>query len=448
MREQAQIDNCEASGFPSASRSLYRHADFMKLWTGETISLFGTRIGSVAMSFAAVITLRATPFQMGLLSAAGYLPSVVFSLVTGAWVDRLRRRPLMILADLGRAAVLATVPLAAIYGVLTMRHLYLVVLLAALLDLLFDISYRTYLPSLVDREQLLDANGKLTASSSLAEVAGFSICGWLVEWITAPFAILIDALSFLASATAIAIISTPEPAPSGGRGERALVREIAAGGRAIWSDGRLRALGVVALVGGFFPGLWNALYMLLVVDALGFKPASLGMIFAVGGASALLGALAAQRASDWFGTGPAMVLGLAVGGVAMVLPPLARGAGASSVAILVAHQLIGDGALTIYFINNVTLVQTVTPHSILGRVNASLRFLNHSSTLIGLLVGGAAGQLMGLRPTMLVGAAGVWLAAGLLAASPIRNCRAVAAGLEMGGARSGDAGARNADVGS
>jgi predicted MFS family arabinose efflux permease len=211
---------------------------------------------------------------------------------------------------------------------------------------------------------------------------------------------------------------------------RALLGEIAAGGRAIWSDGRLSALAVVALVGGFFPSLWNTLYMLLVVDALGFKPAGLGMIFAVGGVSALLGALAAQRASDWLGTGRAMVLGLAVGGFAMVLPPLARGAGASSVALLVAHQLIGDGALTIYFINSVTLVQTVTPPAILGRVNASLRFLNHSSILIGLLVGGVAGQLVGLRPTMLVGAAGVWLAAGLLAASPIRNCRAVGAGLE------------------
>jgi hypothetical protein len=447
MREQAQVDNCGGRGFLPASRSLYRHADFMKLWAGETISLFGTRIGSVAMSFAAVITLRATPFQMGLLSGAGYLPSVVFSLVTGAWVDRLRRRPIMILADLGRAAVLATVPLAAIYGVLTVRLLYLVVLLAALLDLLFDISYRTYLPSLVQREQLLDANAKLTASSSLAEVAGFSICGWLVQWITAPFAILIDAVSFLASAMAIAIISTPEPVPSGRRGQRALVGEIVAGGTTIRSDGRLRALAVVALVGGFFPSLWNALYMLLVVDGLGFKPASLGMIFAVGGVSALLGALGARRASDWLGTGGAMVVGLVVGGFAMVLPPLARGAGASSVALLVAHQLIGDGALTIYFINSVTLVQTVTPHPVLGRVNASLRFLGHSSTLLGLLVGGLAGQLVGLRPTMLVGAAGVWLAAALLAASPIRNCRAIGTGLESGRARSDDAGEQNRHVG-
>jgi len=338
----------------------------------------------------------------------------------------------MILADLGRTAVLATVPLAAIYGVLTMRHLYAVMLLAALLDLFFDISYRTYLPTLVDREQLLDANGKLTASSSLAEVAGFSICGWLVQWITAPFAILIDAVSFLASALAIAIISTPEPIPSGHRGERALVREIAAGAKTIWSDGRLRALGLVALVGGFFPSLWNALYMLLVVDALGFKPAALGMIFAAGGASALLGALAAQRTSQWLGTGRAMVLGLAAGGFAMVLPPLARGAGASSVALLVADQLLGDGALTIYFINSVTLVQTITPHTILGRVNASLRFLNHSSILIGLVVGGVAGQFVGLRPTMLVGAAGVWLAAALLAASPIGNAAAVGVRIENG----------------
>src|SRR5258708_150307 len=192
---------------------LFRHADFMKLWTGETVSLFGTRMGDVAISFAAVIALKATPFQMGILAAVGIVPTLILGLFAGVIVDRVRRRPILIATDIGRFIVLATIPIAAIFAALTMVQLCVVMLAYSALDLFFDVAYRSYLPSLVEREDLLDANSKLTASAGVAEAGGFALAGWLGEGLTAPFSILIGAISFLASAVAVALIRKPEAAP-------------------------------------------------------------------------------------------------------------------------------------------------------------------------------------------------------------------------------------------
>lgn len=416
----------EQSNAGVRSRSvLFRHADFMKLWTGETVSLFGTRMGDVAISFAAVIALKATPFQMGILSAARIVPTLVLGLFAGVWVDRMRRRPILIGTDLGRFIVLGTIPIAAMFADLTMIQLYTVILAYSALDLFFDVAYRSYLPSLVERENLLDANSKLTASAGVAEAGGFALAGWLVQWLTAPFAILIDAISFLASALAIALIRKPEPAPAPRARERTVAGDIVAGARLVFSDRRLRAFGVVSIVGGFANSLVSTMYMLFVVNALGFKPGVLGLIFAVGGASSLFGALAARRASDTLGTGKAMVAGLAIEGVALMLLPIARGAGTVSVALLVAQQLIGDSAATVYMINAVSMIQTVTPNALLGRVNASLRFVSLGSVLIGQLVAGVAGGVIGLRATIAIGAAGLWVTAALLGMSEVGSLTSV-----------------------
>ena len=242
------IENKTESNDATARRRsvLFRHPDFMKLWAGETVSLLGTRMGDVAISFAAVIALKATPFQIGLLAAAGTVPTLVMSLFVGVWVDRVRRRPILIATDIGRTIVLGTIPLAAIFGALRMTQLYVVMLLDAVLDLFFSVAYHSYLPSLVNREDLVDANSKLTASAGVAEAGGFGLAGWLVQWLTAPFAILIDAISFLASALAIALIRTPEPAPAPRAKDTSVAREIADGARLIFSDRRLRAFGVNA----------------------------------------------------------------------------------------------------------------------------------------------------------------------------------------------------------
>jgi MFS family permease len=421
-----QKDN-ESIGAAARRRGgLFRHADFMKLWTGETVSMFGTRMGDVAIGFAAVIALKATPFQMGILSAARIVPTLVLGLFAGVWVDRMRRRPILIGTDIGRFLVLCTIPIAAMFAALTMVQLCAVMLAYSALDLFFDIAYRSYLPTLVEREDLLDANSKLTASASVAEAGGFALSGWLVEWLTAPFAILIDAVSFLASAIAIALIGKAEPTPAPRARDASVAREIADGARLVFSDGRLRAFGMIAIVGGFANSLVSTMYMLYVINALGFRPGVLGVIFAVGGASSLFGALAARRAADTFGTGMAMVAGLAIEGVALMLLPIARGAGPASVALLVAQQLIGDCAATVYFINAVSLIQTITPKPMLGRVNASLRFVGLGSVLVGQLVAGLAGGIIGLRATIAIGAAGLWVTAALLAFSEIGSLTGMA----------------------
>ncbi len=415
------IENKTESNDATARRRsvLFRHPDFMKLWAGETVSLLGTRMGDVAISFAAVIALKATPFQIGLLAAAGTVPTLVMSLFVGVWVDRVRRRPILIATDIGRTIVLGTIPLAAIFGALRMTQLYVVMLLDAVLDLFFSVAYHSYLPSLVNREDLVDANSKLTASAGVAEAGGFGLAGWLVQWLTAPFAILIDAISFLASALAIALIRTPEPAPAPRAKDTSVAREIADGARLIFSDRRLRAFGVNAIVGGFSNSLVSTLYMLFVVNSLGFKPGVLGVIFAVGGASSIFGALAAERTAGALGTGMAICAGLAIDGVALMLLPIAHGSGYVSVALLVAQQLIGDSAATIYFINSVSLIQAITPRPVLGRVNASLRFLTLASVLTGQIVAGIAGGMIGLRTTIALGAVGLWIAAAFLAISVI-----------------------------
>ena len=414
------IENETESNFATPRRSvLFRHRDFMKLWAGETVSMFGTRMGDVAISFAAVIALKATPFQVGLLAAAGTVPTLVLSLFVGVWVDRLRRRPILIATDIARTIVLGTIPLSALFRTLTMTQLYVVMLIEAILDLFFSVAYRSYLPSLVNREDLVDANSKLTASAGVAEAGGFGLAGWLVQWLTAPFAILIDAISFLASALAIALIRTPEPIPAPRAKDSSVAREIADGARLIFSDRRLRAFGVNAVLGGFSNSLVSTLYMLFVVNSLGFKPGVLGMIFAVGGASSLFGALAARRTADALGTGMAIAAGLAINGVALMLLPIAHGSGYVSVALLIAQQLVGDSAATIYFINSVSLIQAITPRTVLGRVNASLRFLSLGSVLLGQLAAGVAGGMLGLRTTIALGAAGLWVAAGILAISVV-----------------------------
>ncbi len=408
-------DRASRAGAPARLR---HNPAFMRLWVGETVSIFGSRMGGVAISFAAVIGLGATPIQMGLLTALRIAPALAVSLFAGVWVDRLARRPILIAADLGRALLLGTIPLAAFAATLRIEHLYAVMFVVAMLDVAFDVAYRTYLPSLVAREQLIDANSKLTASSAVAEVAGFGLAGWLVQWLSAPFAILMDALTFVFSAGAIAGIHAEEARSDHRRQRDGLLREIASGARAVAHDASLRAFALTNATVTFSAGVFGAAYMLYVVNSLGLSPGVLGLIFGVGGASALLGALAAGRVTGWLGVGGSMIACLVIDSVAMMFIPMASGAGLIAVTFLVAHQL-GDSAGTVYEINAISLAQSIAEERMLGRVNATLRFLAQATALLGALAGGAVGELAGLRAALVLGAIGVGAAALWLAASPL-----------------------------
>jgi MFS family permease len=404
---------------PSRFTGLWRHPDFVKLWTAKTISDFGSMVSGTALSFTAILWLKATPTQLGLLSVANLLPKFLAGLAAGVWVDRLRRRPIMIAADLGRALLLATIPVAALLGVLRIEQLYGVIFLTGLLTLCFDIADRSYLPTLVPREALVEGNSKLTATSSAAEFSAFSIAGWLVQWLTGPIAVLIDSVSFLFSALFLGLIAAPEPAPIPHAQRQGMSRELVEGLRAVRADPVLLSLTASTLLLGFSYGAIGAVIVAFMVRDLGFKPGVLGMIFAVGGVTSLGGALTAGPIARRLGIGPALVLGLLFSGFGVLLVPLAHGATFLAGALLVAQQVITDPAHTLYDINQMSLRQTITPDRLLGRVNASLEFAGMGATLVGALAGGFLGEQLGLRSTLFAGTAGTFLAALCLRLSPV-----------------------------
>jgi MFS family permease len=409
---------------PSRFTGLWRHPDFLKLWTAMTISDFGSMVSGTALSFTAILWLKATPIQLGLLSVANLLPKFMAGLAAGVWVDRVRRRPMMIAADLGRALLLGTIPAAALLHMLRIEQLYVVIFLTGLLTLFFDVADRSYLPSLISREALVEGNSKLTATSSAAEFGAFSIAGWLVQWLTGPIAVLIDSLSFLVSALFLGMIAAPELAPTAHAARQGMKRELLEGLSLVRGNRLLRALAASTLLLGLSGGAIGAVIVAFMVRDLGFKPGVLGMIFAVGGVTSLGGALAAEPTARRLGTGRTLVLGLLFSGLGVLLVPLAHGATLLAGVLLVAQQMITDPAHTLYDINQVSLRQSITPDRFLGRVNASLEFAGIGATLLGALAGGLLGEKIGLRSTLFAGTAGTFLAALCLRFSPVWRVKA------------------------
>src|SRR5664279_5201378 len=321
---------------------LARDRDFLKLWSGQAISRIGSTITSVGIPLTAALVLGASPLQMGILAGANGAGVVVFGLFAGAWADRLRRRPIMIVADLARAALLGTIPLAAALHRLNMTHLYAVATLAGILTVLFDVSYQAYLPTLVERTELVEANSKLALTGSIADVTGPGLTGLLVQLITAPMAILLDAASFLCSAISVWLIRKPEPRPAPNATPH-MGREIAEGLSASWNDPVLRALLERAGGSAFFAGFFGGLYFLFAVRELHLSALLLGIVISVGGVSNLLGAVMAERLMLRLGLGRTMIGAAWMIGGAMLLVPLAHGSVQRCTAFLVLAQL-GDMA--------------------------------------------------------------------------------------------------------
>ena len=397
---------------------LWRHTDFLRLWSGQTFSVFGSMIGGTAMSFTAILFLRATPFQMGVLSAMQILPAFLTGLVAGAWVDRLARRPLMIAADVARALVLLSVPVAAFMGVLRVEQLYGVALLVSVLSLLFDVAYQSYLPGLVSKDLVLDGNSKLSASASVAEFGGFSIAGWLVQLFSGPYAVLVDAFSFVVSAVTLGAIRAREPVRDPEQ-QPNLRREILEGLAVVRQNPLLRASALAVLLRELMGNMYGAQVVLYMSQGLGFDPGVLGMIWAVGGFSSFIGAVLVRRVSRWLGAGSAMGLGVAGYAVSMLLIPMATGAGWLSALLLICQQL-GDGFFVVYDVNQLSMQQAVVEEQLLGRVNATFRFLALGGSLAGALLGGLLGEFIGVRAVLAIGGLGVLLVGLGMLLSPLR----------------------------
>lgn len=403
------------------SRSLWRHPDFRRLWFGQTASFVGSEVSQIALPLTAALTLDASASEMGLLAAAGSAPALLVGLVVGALVDRRRRRPVLIAADLGRAALLASVPVAAAQGWLSIPFLCVVAFLSGLLTTFFDVAHASLLPSLVRRDRLVDGNGKLEVGRSGAMVVGPGLGGLLVQAVTAPLAVLADAASYLVSALALARIRTPERAPPRDGPASSLLAEVREGLRTVLGTPVLRSMGASLCVFNLFAGLFGAVYLLFVTRELDLPPAAVGLVFALGSLGFPVGAASAGWVSRRIGVGPAIVWGAGVSDAAFLLAPLAAGPPAPAVAVLALSRLVATIGGPITAINQLSLRQMITPDRLQGRVNGTMRVFGLGLVPLGALLGGALGDLIGVRPTLLVGALGLQIGFLILYRSPVRT---------------------------
>jgi MFS family permease len=401
---------------------LWQHPDFVRLWTGQTVSVFGSLTTRLALPFTAVIFLDAPGWQVALLASSDVIAGIAVGLFAGVWADRLRRRPIMIAADLARAVTIASVPLAALFSVLHMPQLYVVAFASGVLTTFFDVAYQSYLPTLVTEEELLEGNSKLTGSASVAEAGAFGAAGWLAQLLTAPGAMAIDAVTFLVSAASLARIKTPEPPPAPPHEREPVLAEIAEGLRTIRHDTRQLVMAGTWMCMSLSTGMIGAVIILFVTRDLGFSPGAQGLIYAVGGVTSLGGAIAAGWCRARLGAGGTMALGLVLGGAGVLAM---TGAPASmlwlAALMLIAQQIISDPGWTIYDINLVSLRQAITPDRLLGRVNSAFRFAGLSAALTGSLTTVAIVGPLGPRWVLIIGSLVSFAGAALVLLSPVRR---------------------------
>ena len=367
--------------------------------------------------------LKARPYEVALVTTADVLAGICFALFAGVWADRLRRRPIMIAADIGRAVIIGSVPLAAWFGTLCIEHLYAVAFLAGILTTFFDVAYQSYLPTLIEKEQLIDGNSKLTASASVAEFGSFSLAGWLVQIVTAPGAMAVDALSFLLSAASLVAIRAPEPPPAAVDDRRSVRTEIVEGMHALWRHPGLRAIAGSRVAFSAASGMFGAVLVLFVTRDLGFSPGAQGLIYGIGGLTSFAGAAAADWCRRRVGAGWAMMGGLACGGIGMLLIAVTPRSTAIAITLLIAQQVISDPGWTIYIVNQTSMRQAIAPEGVLGRVTAAERFGGLVAMLVASIVAGIVADAAGARLVLALGACCLFAGASIIFASPVRVSR-------------------------
>jgi MFS family permease len=400
---------------------LWRHADFLKLWSAETISQLGSQVSAIALPFVAIVTLDVTPFEVALLGVVEFAPFILISLPAGVWVDRMQRRRILVVADLGRAILLASIPIAYALDALTIWQLYVVGFGVGVLTVFFDVAYQAYLPSLVNREQLVDGNAKLEISRSGAQIAGPTIAGPLVQFLTAPVAVLVDAVSFFGSALFLFGIRKQEQVPERKAQEKPKMRaELSEGLRYVLGHRYLRWIAASTATFNFCSNVVFAIYLVYAVRELHLSATAIGFIFAVGSGGYLVGALVTRPISARIGVGPTIVLGGAMGASTLLIPLAPE---SSPIPFLIAAQAITSLGLPIYNVTQVSFRQAITPERLQGRMNSVMRFVVWGVIPLGSLAGGALATAIDLRAALWAGAVGMSLAFLPVLLSPVRSLR-------------------------
>ncbi len=401
---------------------LWRNHAFVRVWGAATISIFGSLVTRIALPLAAILVLGSGAIEVALLRSMELIAMLLFGLLAGAWVDRLRRRPVLIWADLGRAVLLGSIPLAFALDALTFLQLLIVSTLAAILTTFFDSADNAYLPTIVERDQLVAANGALAASGSASEFMAFGVSGFLVQVLTAPIAIAVDAVSFVVSAFLLATIRGEEAPPPPREAREPVLSEIRDGLRLVRHDPVLRAFVGAQMALAALWGIFGATWFLFVLEELKLGAAVLGVVAGVGGFSSFIGAIVATRATTRWGIGPVAIVAMLLAAVGNAFIPLAP-AGLPLVAVgcLVLQQLVADSAVTVYDITEVSVRQTLVRDRALGRVTSTFHVAAVLAQLVATIGAGLLAEAIGLRATSWLAPLGGLLGAAILWFSPVRH---------------------------
>ncbi|MBA2554207.1 MAG: MFS transporter [Geodermatophilaceae bacterium] len=402
------------------SRSLIFHHDFRQLWIGDSISQFGTQVSLIALPYLAVTQLGADEFQMGVLGTLEFLAFLVIGLPAGAWVDRWRRQRVLISNDLIRAAALGSLPLAYLFDMLTLGQLFVVALVTGTATVFFDVAYQSYLPAIVDRRQITEGNSKLEISRAVAQVSGPGLGGWMIKILGTPLMIAVDAVSFLLSACFISRIKHEEPAHDKTT-RRALRVEIAEGVRFVAGHPLLRRIAACTSLFNLFSSLSAPLLILFMVRDLEFEPGLIGLVFSAGAVGGLVGAVAATPLAKWVGEGRVIPLGAFLAVPFTFLYPLA--AFGPAVPLLIAGGFGLSFAVVVYNVAQVSFRQRMCPPHLLGRMNATIRFLVWGTMPFGAFAGGVIGQQFSVVTALWVAAVGSFLASLPVILSPLIGMR-------------------------
>ena len=403
---------------------LWRHPDFLKLWAGESVSVFGSQVTVLAVPTVAILILHAGPFQVGILSALEFLAFPTLGLVAGVYADRLRRRPIMIICDIGRALALGSIPVAFLLNLLTLEQLYFVALLTGIFTVFFDVSYQSYLPALVDRPNLIEGNTKLEITRSTAQVAGPAAAGFLIQLIGGAKAVAVDAVSFFLSALALASITKPEPEPrpSTASGASGFIPEMREGIDVVFRNPilwRIAACTATTNLGSNM--VFGAVFLVFAYRQLHLSAGVVGVVFALSSVGALAGAFLAGWVARRLGIGPTLGVMVIVGGLALLATPLAL-VGVPAV-ILATTGFIEGLTIPIYNINQVSLRQAITPDRVQGRMNATMRTIVWGTIPLGAFIGGILGTSIGLVQTIVLGGILSTLAASWIVLGPVIRLR-------------------------
>ncbi|MFO1396328.1 MAG: MFS transporter [Burkholderiales bacterium] len=408
-------------------RGLWQSRDFRRLWVSLTVTSFGAQVTNLALPLTAALMLQATPLQMGILVALETLPFALVSLHAGVLIDRVRKLPVVIGCSIARGVALLAIPAAAFGGMLSVELLYVVGFFCGVQNVIGGAAYQVLLAQLAGRERLVEANAKIALGETSAALVGPGVAGALIQAVTAPFAILLDALGFFASALMLRGVRAPHDVPHPGP-KASVTQEIVEGLRLVWGNRTLFALAWLAALWQVLHHMQVAVLILFATRELGLSAGAIGVTYMAGGLGCVIGAAFAERLSARFGVGPIIVHGLILTALAWQAFGLISGPVWMATVLLGVTMLVFDFGGILYGINYLSLRQAITPDRLMGRMTATMRFLTVAMAPLGSLAGGMLAEHIGLRATLLtVGVLGLVLSAAAVLWSPVRRHRALPA---------------------